>query len=181
MRVEAEQFYGGAQQRIVRLGLSAVWSELRGLLGAVPLNIEESRHANGGAAIRESIDEAFTRMPGWSSIRSGGIDWSRNERQGEATVAIGVEIQMSGRSDLLIVDVAHLRDGITSGTLDVGVIVVPTDRLARFLTDRAPNFTAACDAIHRARAGGVPLAVLGVEHDGVGPPLAKRRTNRGAE
>jgi hypothetical protein len=92
---------------------------------------------------------------------------------------LGVEIQFSGRSDLLIVDVAHLRDEIIEGSIDVGVMVVPSDRLGKFLTDRGPKFSDATRAIERARAHDLPLIVLALEHDGPGPPLAKRRTRQG--
>jgi len=37
-----------------------------------------------------------------------------------------VEIQFSARSDLMIVDVAHLREGVADGTIDVGFLVVPS-------------------------------------------------------
>jgi hypothetical protein len=51
---------------------------------------------------------------------------------------MGVEIQMSARSDLIIIDVVHLRDQINAGMIDVGVLVTPFDALSVFLTDRAP-------------------------------------------
>ena len=75
---------------------------------------------------------------------------------------------------MLIVDVQHLRDSITTGKLDVGIIVVPSDVLSNFLTDRGPSLTDAVRAIERARATDLPLAVLAVEHDGPGPALAKQ-------
>jgi hypothetical protein len=94
-------------------------------------------------------------------------------------VCLGVEVQFSARSDLLIVDVQHLRDEITEGRIDVGVIVVPSNKLAYFLTDRVARYTDAVKAVERARASDLPLAVLALEHDGSGPALIKRQTRQG--
>lgn len=74
----------------------------------------------------------------------------------------------------MIIDVAHLRQGISDGKIDVGVIVVPTNRLALFLTDRGPSISAAKRHVHEARADDLPLVLIALEHDGVGPPLAKQ-------
>ena len=65
------------------------------------------------------------------------------------------------------------------GSIDIGVMFVPSDRLGKFLTDRGPKFADATRAIERARAQDLPLVVLALEHDGPGPALAKRRTRQG--
>jgi len=58
-------------------------------------------------------------------------------------------------------------------------MIVPSDRLGKYLTDRGPRFSEATRAVERARAGDLPLVVLALEHDGPGPALAKRRTRQG--
>jgi hypothetical protein len=40
-----------------------------------------------------------------------------------------VEIQFSARSDLVVIDLIHLRKAIVQGKIDIGVLVVPSDRL----------------------------------------------------
>jgi hypothetical protein len=90
-------------------------------------------------------------------------------------------VQISGISDLLIIDVVHLRDQITGGHIDIGVIVVPSDHLALFLIDRGPNFSAAKQAVQRNRAEDLPLAIIAIEHDAPGPALPKRRTRQGRQ
>jgi len=55
------------------------------------------------------------------------------------TLRLEVEVQVSARSDLLIRDVIHLRDSLEQGRIDIGIIVVPSDRLGPFLTDRVPR------------------------------------------
>ena len=78
-----------------------------------------------------------------SSARStapGGIDWIKRLRYNQTlAVKMGVEIQVSARSDLLIRDIVHLRNSLQQGEIDIGVIVVPSDRLQTFLPDRTPG------------------------------------------
>lgn len=91
-------------------------------------------------------------------------------------VCIGVEVQFSGRSDSgIIMDLHHLREAITSGLIDVGVLVVANATMAGFLTDRTPQLK---DAERHIRHGFelFPLLILAVQHDGPGPALSKRVT-----
>ncbi len=176
----AERFsFDGADPRVARLGLSSLWAELEEILTGFELLIEERRDANGAAEVRSILDERFRNAQGWTMKSSGGVDWTKCEAINGANVCLGVEVQISGRSDLLIVDVVHLRDDLIAGSIDVGVIVVPSDRFAFFLTDRVARFSDAVKAVERARAEDLPLAVLGVEHDGPGAPLKKRQTRQG--
>ena len=89
-----------------------------------------------------------------------------------------IEIQMSARSDLLVMDICHLRDALTDGVIDVGILVVPDDTLARFLTDRGPRFSDAVRHVRAARAEDFPLLLLGLHHDGPGEPLAKQKKKK---
>lgn len=178
-RIVERRFYDGAKQRIERLGLGELWSELEGVLSGFPLLILEEKDANGGAAVRSLIDSRFEAAKGWDKLQSGGVDWTKCVDSDGVRRCFGVEIQFSARSDLLIVDVVHLRDKITEGDVDVGVLVVPSDKLSRFMTDRAPRFKDAVTAIERARAQDLPLAILALEHDGPGPALEKRKTRQG--
>lgn len=178
-RIVSQESFDGAWERVRRLGLEPLWQELEAILTGFELLLEERRDANGAAEIRSQIDSRFRSAGGWQNKQSGDVDWTKCHSVNGTQVCLGVEIQFSGRSDLLIVDVAHLRDGLTAGQIDVGIIVVPSDRLAVFLTDRVAHFSAAVKAVERARAQDLPLAVLGLEHDGPGDPLAKRRTRQG--
>jgi hypothetical protein len=171
--------YDGAAERIARLGLSPLWKELEGVLTGFRLLVEEKRDANGGAAVRAMIDEQFQATPGWRKTQSGDVDWVKCLEHDGARVCLGVEVQFSARSDLLIVDVVHLRDQLTAGSIDVGVLVVPSNTLGGFLTDRAPRFNDAVVAVERAQSADLPIVILALEHDGIGPPLAKKRTRQG--
>ena len=91
------------------------------------------------------IDEEFRRVVGWSGTRTGDIDWRKSIVINGTTLCIGVEIQFSARSDLVVMDVILLRDAIIAGEIDVGILVVPTNRLSRFLTDRGPSIATTID------------------------------------
>lgn len=178
-RIVDQTSFDGARERIARLGLLPLWGELEAILTGFDLRVEERRDSNGGAEIRAIMDERFRQAEGWTIRSSGGVDWTKCHVVNGTSTCLGVEIQFSARSDLLIVDVVHLRDEITAGRIDVGIIVVPSDRLAVFLTDRVARYSDAVRAVERARAEDLPLAVLSIEHDGPGPALPKRRTRQG--
>ena len=164
--------FNGFQVKIERLGLQPLLREVETALQSFQLFIEERKHANGTKGIRQKIDAGFSEFEGWKKVTVGGVDWTKSDSKG-STVA--VEVQVSGRSDLLAVDVLHLGLELTSGTVDVGMIIVPDDILSRFLTDRTPNLRTAMRHID----GKMAVQVLAFRHDGVGDALAKMRTNIG--
>lgn len=85
-----------------------------------------------------------------------------------------VEVQVSARSDLLVVDMIHLTAAFRDGRLDVGVLIVPSDKLSRFLTDRGPCISDAKKHARVARLEDSPLILFAIEHDGAGPALNKQ-------
>lgn len=171
-RIVEEQSFNGALERVARLGLGSVVDELRGILTGFTLQVREARDANGGAAVRRLIDARFSKS--WKKVQAGDIDWTKCITVNGTRVCLGVEIQMSARSDLLVIDVIHLRKAIVSGEIDVGALVVPSDRLGVFLTDRGPRMADAKRHVREARADDLPLILIALEHDGPGPALAKQ-------
>lgn len=172
--ISARKDYGGVLARIARLGLGPLISELEQILTGFELLLEEKQHANGAAAIRAIIDEQFKTASGWTPTKSGGADWVKCHSVNGTRVCMGVEVQFSARSDLLVMDICHLRDAISlDARIDVGVIVVPDDELAPFLPSRAPRFADAVRHVRAARAEDFPLLILALKHDGAGPALAK--------
>lgn len=171
-KIVEEYAYNGVKERIARLGLTPVLEELRAILTGFSLRVEEKRDANGGAAVRRLIDARFSRV--WKNVAAGDIDWTRCHTINGTKVCVGVEIQMSARSDLLVIDVMHLRSALERGEIDVGVLVVPSDRLGVFLTDRGPRMADAKKHVRAARADDLPILLIAIEHDGAGPALAKQ-------
>jgi len=173
-KIVEERSYNGVENKIARLGMSALLDEVRGTITGFELRVMEQKDSNGGAAIRKLMDARFQGMKGWSKRQTGAVDWTKCQTINGTKVCVGVEIQVSARSDLLVMDIAHLRKEITEGQIDVGVLVVPSDRLGSFLTDRAPRFSDATRHVIQARAEDLPLVIFALEHDGPGDALAKQ-------
>jgi hypothetical protein len=72
----------------------------------------------------------------------------------------------------------HLTAAFRAGSLDVGAVIVPSNRLSRFLTDRGPSIADAKRHAHAARLEDSPLILIAIEHDGPGPALAKQFKRR---
>lgn len=175
-------FYGGARQKVCRLGLADLFLELQEIIFSTVIVLEESPEANGAAEIRIALDASFDKGEGWIGIKAGGIDWIKRIRYNQTFLArLGVEVQVSARSDLLIRDVVHLRNSLQKAEIDVGVIVVPADRMQRFLPDRTPCFSDAVRYIEVEfkEATAFPIVVLSVEHDSAGKAIPKKVTNQG--
>ena len=166
--------YDGAHERIERLGLRPLLDEVRSVLTGFELLVEERRDANGGAFVRKRLDARFDQTGGWSKKVSGDVDWTKCQVVNGTRVCIGVELQISGRSDLIIVDLVHLRKAVITGQIDVGVLVVPSDRLGVFMTDRGPKMADAKRLAREARVEDWPLLIIAFEHDGSGPALPKQ-------
>ena len=180
-RIVEEQSYNGVSEKTARLGLEPLLEEIRGILRGFTLLVKEERDANGGAAVRRLIDDRFERAAGWTKKQTGDVDWTKCLIVNGTRVCIGVEIQFSARSDLVVVDLIHLRKALTEGKSDVAMLVVPSDRLGVFLTDRGPKIADAKRHVREARADDLPLPLVALEHDGPGPALAKqsKRSPRG--
>jgi hypothetical protein len=166
--------YNGFIEKARRLGLDALVAEASTTLTCFTLLVEERPLVNGTLWIRQTIDAGFMNFSGWVKKPVGGIDWTKRN---DAGATIGVEVQVSGRSDMLAVDVLHLNDELIAGRIDIGLIIVPDDRLSRFLTDRTPNLRTAVRHVN-SRARDQPIRILAFGHDGIGPALAKMPTGR---
>src|SRR5947207_968938 len=105
--------YGAVKARIERLGLSPIIAEIEQILTSFELRVKEAKDANGAAAVRKKIDARFARIDGWKITRSGGVDWTKCHVVNGTRVCVGVEVQFSARSDLLVMDICHLRDAIS--------------------------------------------------------------------
>lgn len=120
------------------------------------------------------MDAQFQKAKGWTKKQTGDVDWTKCQIVNGTKVCIGVEIQFSARSDLLVIDLIHLRKAIVRGHIDVGVLVVPSDELGIYLTDRGPKMADAKRHVVEAKVEDLPLILIAVKHDGPGPALAKQ-------
>lgn len=174
-RISDRVSFNGFDTQVNRLGLQPLLDEIEEVVTGFDLLVAEKRHANGTRGLRRHLDAGFASTLGWEKIASGGIDWSKTDTNGRR---LGVEVQVSGRSDMVAVDLLHLQTEMSGGALDAGVLVVPDDVLSPFLTDRTPNLATAIKHIE-STAPNATLQVIAFRHDGIGPALPKARTNRG--
>lgn len=173
-KIVEQVYYDGAKERIERLGLAPLVDEVRSALLNFGLFVKEETDSNGGAAVRKLIDAGFERLGGWTKKQSGDMDWFKCKVVNGTRVCIGVEVQVSARSDLLVMDMIHLNAAFREGRIDVGLVIVPSDKLSRYLTDRAPCMSDAKKHAKAARLEDSSLVLFAIEHDGPGPALAKQ-------
>lgn len=172
------KFYGGSRERITKLGLANLFIELQEILLSTKVYLLEEKDSNGGAEVRKLIDQSFDGKGNWIKKTTGDIDWSKKIRYNRTFMAtIGVEIQVSARSDLLIRDIVHIRNNLQDGVIEVGVIVVPNDTLHKYLPDRTPSLKDAIKYIEVEfkEAQNFPIVIMAIEHDGPGPALKKQK------
>lgn len=169
-----EVAYDGFYEKTKRLGLSEILEEARKILSDFDLRVLEKKDSNGGAALRETIDARFLAASEWKKKQTGDVDWTKCHRANGTEVCLGIEVQMSARSDMIVMDIHHLRTGMAEGRIDVGVLAVPSDALGAYMTDRAPCLSDAKRHVDVARATDLPLLLIGLTHDGPGNALAKR-------
>ena len=153
-------YYEGARERVERLGLAPLLNEIIEAIERLPLQRFEKKD---GAAVRKIIDAQFLAAGGWTKRVSGDLDWVKCKVANGTRVCIGVEVQFSARSDLIMVDMIHLNKAFREGHIDVGVILLPGYRISD-----------AKRHVDTARLQDSPLIVLAVEHDGPGPALLKQ-------
>ncbi len=178
MKITSLKFYGGARERITKLGLSDLFIEVQEILLTTEVTLLEKKDANGGAEVRKLIDNSFEQREDWIKKTTGDIDWSKRVRYNRTYIAtIGVEIQVSARSDLLIRDIVHIRNNLQEGLIEVGIIVVPNNLMQTFLPDRTPSLKDALKYIEKefTEAQKYPLVLMAIEHDGPGAALKKQK------
>lgn len=178
MKITEIKYYSGSLERITKLGLSALFLETQIIFLDTKIYLEEKKDANGAAEVRKMVDATFVSIGGWEKAQTGDVDWIKKFRYNRTLIAsIGVEVQLSARSDLLVRDLVHIRNAIQQGIIEVGVIVVPSDKMQNYLPDRTPSFRDAIRIFETEfpEAQKYPMVLMAVEHDGEGVALAKQK------
>ena len=181
-KIVQEAYFDGSKQKIDRLGLWPLINEIKTAITSFPVEIKQGRFANSSAVFREMIDAALRDVGDWTNITSGDVDWIKCRVIEGARVCLGVEIQVSARSDLIFRDVVHFQRQLRQGHIDVCVEIVPSDEMAPYMTDRTPRFSDAIRIIktEMRMQDDLPIVIMAIEHDGFGDvPLKKKITNRG--
>ncbi len=140
-KIVREEYYDGAKAKIERLSLWPLIDEIKAAIASFPLEIKKAIHSNGAATLRELIDSALRDVGDWTNTASGDVDWIKCRFVDGARVCIGVEVQVSARSDLIFRDIVHFQKQIREGQIDVCVEILPSDDLSPYLIDRTPRFS----------------------------------------
>jgi hypothetical protein len=178
-RIVEEHPFDGVQEKIARLALASLVNEVKEAIESFSLTIKEQKHANGSAGLRARIDQALANVGDWTNKVSGDVDWIKCKIIDGTRVCIGVEIQISSRSDLIFRDLVHFQKQLRQGQIDVCLLVLPSDKLSYFLTDRTPCMADGKRVVREMRADDLPLLLLAIEHEGIGAAMPKKRTNQG--
>jgi hypothetical protein len=157
-------FFGGAKEKVNRLGLEYIWNELESVLTDFEVQRENRNNATDRLSLRKLLDERFRSLVAWEFKRRGY--WIGCHKIDGIRAYLGVRMQffVTPESDRLLVDLHYLCNGIIEGQVDVGVLVVPSNN--SFPNRRVARYSDAVKAVERARACDLPLAVLALEHDG---------------
>jgi hypothetical protein len=151
-------FLGGASRKLRRLQLEEVWDDLKAILS----RLERSDGRMTAAQMRRALNLRFTESKGWVKSR-GRLDWLWCAEAGESGPALGVESRFSGPPDLLLINIARLRDQVVQGGIDIGVLVVASDSSATTLESGWLSHSHALRAAQRIRADYSPIVVLGLD------------------
>ncbi len=175
-KIVDEHAFDGATNLIERLGLDELLAEVRSVLTGFNLLLEEAKDKNSAGAIRAMIDQRFEAAGGWIQKKAGGVDWVKQQAiNGRPRyICVGVEVQVSGRSDLVAVDLLHLRARLLQGDIDLAVLVVPSDRLGGFITDRVATVSLAMRHVKAGHYEEMPFIMMVIEHDGPGEAIKKK-------
>jgi len=160
-KINSVKNFDGAQNKVNRLGLQPLLEEVQSLMESTRILLLEEKQKNRAAAIRELIDASFAQSKTWELKKSGDVDWTKCKVVNGTRVCVGVEVQVSARSEMLYQDILHLKTRIMTGDIDIGIIIVPSDRLQSFLPDRTPSFSYAKKVIAEQDADRLPIIVIG--------------------
>src|SRR5437667_1108528 len=179
-RIVKEEYFDGSKEKIERLGLWPLIHEIKSAITSFRLELKKEVHGNGSATLRELIDTALRDVGDWTNTASGDVDWIKCRVIDGTRVCVGVEVQMSARSDLIFRDIVHFQKQMREGQIDVCVEILPSDALSPYLTDRTPRYSDGVRVIKEMRADDLPVVLMAIEHDSFSDqPLGKRITNKG--
>ena len=87
MKITTIRYYGGAREKVCRLGLADLFLELQQILFETRIELAEEQDANSAAVVREAIDASFQSGTEWVKIAAGGVDWTKRIRYNQTYLA----------------------------------------------------------------------------------------------
>lgn len=173
-KITERKDYNGVLARIERPGLAPLIAELEEVLTGFPLLVKEEKDTNVAPPFASSSTSASTTPADGRSPRPAMWIGSSVTPSTEPRSVSGSRSRCQHAAICSSWTSAIFATHSPKGVIYVGILVVPDDTLARFLTDRGPRFSDAVRHVRAARAEDFPLLLLGIHHDGPGEPLAKQ-------
>ena len=87
MKIAKMNFYGGAREKVCRLGLAHLFLELQDILISTEIKVLNKKNGNGSAVVRELMDKNFKAFGGWIQQKTGGIDWTKKIRYNQSILS----------------------------------------------------------------------------------------------
>lgn len=87
MKITMIKYYGGAQDKVCRLGISHLFLELQQIIFNTDVYVQEKKDANGAAVIREKLDDSFESAGEWEKNVVGDIDWVKRIRYNNSIIS----------------------------------------------------------------------------------------------
>lgn len=165
MRIAKEIPYDGVRQRIARLNLSPLVEEVRRALESVRLQLKKEPGAERPGFLQKLIDARFQRASGWSRAIKGRRYWKKCVEIDGASVCAKVGVRVSGRKDFVVTDLHSLCRSIETGEVDLGILVVPSDRLSHALRPRQTSLRETQEVVEQTNACSLPLLLIAIEYD----------------
>ncbi len=192
----ATELNKGAEEAIIALGAGALLTEIRDVIFGTkvhprPVKTTSKRKGVAGKTGNKGLSpkinaylKAGLKAKGWDSHKptrasstNAKIDWYKQtpdpywDKLGG--IGIGVETQF-GNNFQAYGDIQRLQLAYNSFEIGAGIIIVPSDELSAYLSNRCANFSNTCmklrqhfDAMAGARAFHIcPIGIIGVAHDG---------------
>lgn len=128
-RILDQVYYGGARERVERLGLAPLLSEIVAVIESIPIFVPDKNNGTDRSTIRELIDAEFVAAGGWSKRGCAGLGWTKSKVVNATRLCIGAEVQFAPRNDLILVEMIRLNKAFIEGRIDVGVLLLPSSRL----------------------------------------------------
>jgi hypothetical protein len=162
------RYFAGAEAKLHRLKLGPLLAGVEQRLQSSVVLLAESDRASNAIELQHQLGGLF------AIEKARGGKWSSCRRIGDAELRLEFRMRISSRRQILYKDVLHLRYSLECGDVDLGVIIVPSDKLQRCLSSRTPSSSYAATVIREMSADCFPIVLIEIEHDGLGPVLAKR-------
>ncbi len=166
--------FDGADALIDRLGLDELLAEVRNILTGFELLVEAEKATERSGDLRRTMDSALPVAGGWVRTTRSFVLFQAACNERPAASHLHRRRLRSQAERISFVDLIHCEIA-SQGAIDLSVLIVPSDKVGLYLTDRVARVSEAMRHIKMGRFEDMPFVLIAMEHDGPGPRLAKMK------